>query len=244
MPYSLLVSYYYVSSYELTRYTRSYPALRGSWERAFSFVEEVMNMATTNPKEFVQKWIKGEISTMMKGLGLLIRTKRVIHNRYLTSAGQDIADRIHRVRNMNDKTNYGVYGEEMDMAIKAEKVSGAVSFLDNLTELSKELPEIESTIEKIKKIASSLLPDMERMIEKIGSEIKSKSDEKNKKEKSLIPIKNRLKPHERVIKRLKERALYKLNVLDSKDIELRTRFRDTIMECRKKIEDAGIYQAA
>ena len=216
LPYSLLVSYYHVSSYELARFTRSYPPLRASWDNAFRFIEQTCNLATERPKQFIRKWILNEITAMMKGLRRLLVEDSDVIGQYLSNAGRNVSDRIHRVRNMrmDEKTNYAVYGREMDMAIKAEKISGAVAFLENLAELSKELPEIEGSIAEIRMLAASLLPEMDLMTGTIESGIKVLREDQAAQEKALAPISTKIQYHEKIIKRLEERASKKNRICD------------------------------
>ena len=70
-----------------------------------------------------------------------------------------------RIRNMNneEKDCYGVFPEEMTLAICAEKVTGALDFLENLSQLSTLVPEINHYIKEIKEMAIAVIPKIDAM---------------------------------------------------------------------------------
>jgi len=209
LPYSFLVTYYYASQYELARYTRSYRAERDSWERAFLFVEETANLASKSPEEFVERWIRNEVEMMMKGLRIILRKPSEFIVKCQKSAGDSISERAHLVRNMEltESTHYAILKDEMELTIKAEKISGAVNFLDNLLKLSDEILEIKDTIKEIRTLAQSILPEIRSMLMKIEEHINQLEVEKKKKEDSLTAVQRQLAPHEKVIKRREDKAM-------------------------------------
>lgn len=209
LPYSLLVSYYYASQYDLARYTRSYRAERDSWERAFLFVEETANLASSSPNEFIQKWVLNEVAIMMKGLREILNSPSRFIRKCQQAAGIAIKERVHRVRNMElaESSQYAILTDEMDLAVKAEKISGAVNFLDNLSKLSEEILDIRDTIEEIRSLAKSILPEIQSMLMKIEEHISRLEVEKKKESDSLTAVQRQLAPHEKVIKRREEKEL-------------------------------------
>lgn len=208
LPYSFLVTYYYASQYELARYTRSYPANRDSWDRAFLFVEETANLASRSPAEFIEKWILNEVSMMMKGLREILNSPSRFIGKCQKAAGIPVSERVHRVRNMDltESRQYAILTDEMDIAVKAEKISGAVNFLDNLSKLSEEIIDIKDTIEEIRTLAQSLLPEMSSMLIRIDEHISQLEVEKKKNVDSLTAVQRQLTPHEKRIKRREENA--------------------------------------
>ena len=64
LPYSAIIHYYYANIFELRRYTRQYNLERESWNVAFDFVVESVNMAKNNPERFINYFIINEIMNM------------------------------------------------------------------------------------------------------------------------------------------------------------------------------------
>ena len=87
--------------------------------------------------------------------------------------------------NSEEESRFGAYPEEMSMVIKAEKITGALDFVENLTKLSSTLPGIGDSIDRIKEMSREILPDIRAAINKLVSEIGNLQEKKAKIEHSL-----------------------------------------------------------
>lgn len=207
LPYSYMVEYYYADRRDLLRYTRLYNVTHDSWSIAFSFVEETANLAANSAKEFVRTWILNEVHEMVYGLqGMLEAPDSYIHG-LLEKAGKLTECDYLSVRNMTwaEKSRFGAYPAEMSLAVRAEKVTGALDFLENLASLADTLPEIDASIEDIKAMAVSILPEVKTMVERLTKEVAMLHEKRAAKEEKLSIIKHFLEPHEKNIDALYEK---------------------------------------
>lgn len=206
LPYSYMVKYYYANSRDLLRYTRLYDVAHDSWNLAFSFVEKAANLASESAEEFVRHWILNEVEDMVHRLhGVLENPDDYIQD-ILNKTGEKADCDYFTVRNMysNEKRRYGVFPEEMTMAIRSEKLTGALDFLVNLSALSATLPEIEAYIAEIKEMAVAIIPELDEMVKKITVKVALQQEEKAHLEVKLADLKNKLEPHEIKVNELYE----------------------------------------
>jgi len=210
LPYSYLVKYYYANRRDLLRYTRLYDVAHDSWNLAFGFVEEVANKASESEEEFVRHWILNEIKDMVHRLHSIFENPVDYIQDMLNKEGEKANSDYFTVRNMDsiEKRRYGVCPEEMTMAIRAEKITGALGFLDNLSTLSTTLPEIEAYINEIKEMAVAIIPDLDEMVRKITATVAREQEEKANLEVELAAIKKSLAPYEKAIDALYENRSY------------------------------------
>jgi predicted nucleic acid-binding Zn-ribbon protein len=92
----------------------------------------------------------------------------------------------------------------MTMMVKAEKVTGALDFLENLTELSKTIPEIGDAIYSIKRMAQGIMPEIKGMVSALMNEVLFLQDKKSGVEMRLNDLKSLAAPHEKLIDELYE----------------------------------------
>ncbi len=204
LPYSVLVRYYYANMWDIIRYTRLYDLVHDSWNVAFAFVEDVANQAAASPSEFLEKWVLNEVKEMVRGLHAILENPSMTIREMVYKTGRVVENGYLLVRNMSydEKSTYGVYPEEMTMAVKAEKITGALQFLSNLTELSKLLPDIEGFIEEIKHLAVSLIPSLDHRISAINSKLQTLRHNKDVWETELANIEKELDAHEQQIEQI------------------------------------------
>lgn len=276
LPYSHLVRYYYANRRDLIRYTRLYDPTHENWNAAFAFVEQTANLAAQSAQEFVREWILNEVREMVSRLHVALETPRFYIQEMLNQGDGEPDSGFLTVRNMDDceKRRYGVYPEEMTMALQAEKITGALDFLENLAELSSILPEIEASVAEIQNMAVAIIPRLDGMVKEIDAKVRDLMELKAIKEAQLSGVRLEMEPHEKAIDglyesrgeerkswsrgsfeseyaeahpeyvRMKERAkrlddeVWKLG----NDIRMRTSFRDGLLECRKRVTDAGLLE--
>lgn len=207
LPYSAIVRYYNANIVELRRNTRQYSTERDSWNVAFDFVVESANMAKNNPKKFINEWIVNEISEMVSGLKNISERPHVEINRLIERKQNKVENGFgYSVRNIsNDEIeDYKVYTNEMNIAFKAEKVTGALSFLEKLSELAELLPTIYKSMDEIKLLNKTLIPELEESIPKIQDELDKESKQLEKLEPKLGILNEKIEPHKNAIRELQE----------------------------------------
>lgn len=248
LPYSAIIHYYHANIIELQRYTRQYNTDRESWNIAFDFVAESANMAQNSPSDFIKKFIVNEINEMLAGLKNIANNPNTEIKRFLDKENNKITNGFcYSVRNIRkeESTEYLVYPNEMDIAFKAEKITGALLFLDKLSELVEIFPNIQNAIDEIKSLNRKLIPELLEKISHISKLVKEHNNQVLKIEEVLTPIEEEIKTHEKVIEEL-------LQTCKSNDIEeeIKDRYksnnpnykiliekREEILERRRKLKD-------
>ena len=206
LPYSFVVKYYHAKMDDIIRYTRRYEVAHESWNLAFDFVERMANLAAEDPDAFVNETIVNEIREMVGGLRVMLEPTNSFMERYIAAIGTGCRKDYETVWNMDryDRNKYRVYPEEMGMAVKAEKITGSLDFLDNLKRLSETIPYVKDAIGEIIEMSAALLPQMEQMIARLDSEITHLEERLEEENGKLEKIQAELKPHEEKIDRIYE----------------------------------------
>ena len=207
LPYSALIHYYYANVLELRRYTRQYNTERDSWNIAFDFVVDSANMAKSDPGKFINIFIVNEINEMVSGLRNIANSPDTEIKRFIKNAKNErvLNGFCYRVRNIGyeEKGEYEVYQNEMNIAFKAEKITGALLFLEKLSELTKILPSIQNSIDEIKRLNNNLMPELEDRILKIRNSIDEQREQLKRHEVLLENINKQMETHTENIKKLK-----------------------------------------
>lgn len=200
LPYSAIVSYYHANVVDLIRYTRQYIPKRESWNDALDFVVKTANLAKSSPEEFIRTWIHNEITEMMAGLRNISRNPDAEIKRLMNSGRipNGLSLNVRCVLE-NERKDYEIYKNEMEVVFKADKISGALPFLDKLTALVPFFPIIQDYVEEIRLLNKKLVPCIEKQISAILMEIERQTTILNEQEKILNDL-------------LKDIAVYKVEI--------------------------------
>lgn len=174
---------------------------------AFDFVVETANMAKSNPKKFINEWIMNEITEMISGLKNMAKHPDEEIKKLIRQNGKKVANGFcYSVKNMRDDDikDYEVYTNEMNIAIKAEKITGALLFLEKLSEMAELFSTIYKSIDEIKRLNNALIPELEESILKIQNELDKEHKELEEPEHELEILNEQIKPYEDAIHKLKE----------------------------------------
>lgn len=221
LPYSFFVNYYYADKRDIARYTRKYNEDNISWDYAFNFVETVANRAKNDENDFVTVFIKNEVDEMMRGLRNIMANPKGYLDRMVLAKNKENSSRYLTIRNISSDEirDYEVYPHEMVMVFEAEKISGALEFIEGLTELEQIDGNISSVVEEIISMTEKLLPELENNIASVQSEI----DRLNKKEEELAAeiesLEKRMEPHVSAINATWEKRRTERNTYNRYDIE-------------------------
>ena len=120
LTYSDWIRYRYVNTYDIIRFTRRNQLTHSSWAETMYFTAELYNNSVSEPEAFVDKWIINECIEMVDGLDYLLNKNEdyeIINNCF------------------NKDTKFTLNGTEL-LIFKGEKITGALSFLEKINELS------------------------------------------------------------------------------------------------------------
>lgn len=199
LPYTAYIYYYNANIVEIKRHTRQYSTSdRESWNLALNFVVETANLAKNNSHEFIDKWILNEVKEMYDGL------VNYMHN--TDTELKKFIDRKPKLMNgfwnmttvlslEKDEVNYKVCRNEMVTVFKAEKITGALSFLGELKKLTPYFPQIQTYINGINEMNITLRSDVEKMIEKIQIDQDRITSELEIEEKNLLELNEKIHPY-------------------------------------------------
>lgn len=274
LPYSYITRYYFANIRDLKRYTRRYEATHDSWNTAFDFVAKTANFANASPRKFLEEWVLNEVKEMVHGLHAILEDPRFTVEDWINKAGKDTDCDYLTVRNMyaDEKKCFSVYPEEMTMAVQAEKITGALEFLENLSSLATHIPDIDDFISEIKRMAVCVIPRLDAMVRTLNSKLAELRKQKGNKEDICEELDTDLAQHREAIseqfearseerkewsrsdfeteytnthpeykvlserKQMLSREIYDLAC----EISQRDEFRRSLVECRGRVENAGL----
>ena len=245
LPYSAVVEYCYVKWADFIRYTRQYEVDRENWKQVFKFVIETANLAKTDPDQFIQKWIVNELTVMIDGLKELMENPNDVLKKYFKKRGEKIFIGYYtKVRNCSDDDiyEYEILPNEKSIAIKAEKIVGCLSLLDNLSKLNEILPKVKDYIEEIKRMNHNILPEIKACMNNIAKDYKALQQDLDQLSDELRIIDNILMKHKVQIRKLamnKDSFDEKLNDKTCVDAEYKREHPDYCkeLETKTKLED-------
>lgn len=173
LPYSHVVTYAIAKMEDLVRATRNYSAHRENWPIAMDFMIETSNLAKQNEDEFLRVWLKNEVDEMMRGLRKICGNPELIMRSYEKNAGK--ATPYLAVRNFTEDEvkHYKVCKEEMNVSLKATKMSGALMFLDNLQRIASVFGYVDDALCELKSLALSIIPEVSQLISALKIELKN-----------------------------------------------------------------------
>lgn len=129
-PYSAWIHYNFRNAYSILRYTRSYALKPENWGSAFEDCVKASNLALVDEDLFIETYIIKEAETMILFL------KKVLEND------------VFCLNEISRHVKSELYQEELIMAYKGEKITGALDFISHLNqfEISLDLQRISEQI--------------------------------------------------------------------------------------------------
>lgn len=200
LPYTAYIYYYNADVVEIMRHTRQYSTYdRDSWNLALNFVVEAANLAKDNPSEFINKWVINEIQEMYSGLVNYMNNPDTELEKFI-NRGHELKNGLWNMTSRRltlsvDAAEYKLYKNEMSTVFKAEKITGALSFLEKLKTLTPHFPQIQNYIDGINNLNNKLRPEIEEMMENIQADIDRITKELEAEEKYLIELKDKIRPY-------------------------------------------------
>jgi hypothetical protein len=167
LPYSDWISYANVNKTDIIRYTRKYYLKNSAWLETMDFTAKLYNYSITDPGTFINEYIINECQEMVEGLvDLLNRNEdlEVIHSYFIPNKKIELK------------------GIEV-LIYKGEKISGALTFIQKISELMRFSSKIDFLIKQIYSCNLSIYPELNLEVASLKSYLKHLQDELN----SILP---------------------------------------------------------
>ena len=146
LPYSQWIHYRKASVSEIIRYTRRYHLDNQEWMKTMAFTADVYNSAVSDPASFVEKNILNEVEEMVSGLEKI-----------------QSATSYRAEESFFNPSTIIITGDDM-IRFKGEKISGALSFLDQLQTLAPITNKVGSYIQRIMNCNFTVVGELEKAI--------------------------------------------------------------------------------
>lgn len=195
LPYSDLVNYYWSNMMDNLRCTRSYTTCRYNWPEVLKFVADICNWIEQDPVSFEKKWIIDEVEQMMDGLKD-IHGKIEEYYKRLEEAkkeedqkqkNNEIAQRIIRYRNINafEISQHKTYPHELLLTIQVDKLTAALSLLDDLLSLKNIHTPVVDYINTIVQYNMEIVPAIKTQCKELDFNILNQEKELKRVEKNI-----------------------------------------------------------
>lgn len=180
LPYSYLVHYYYANMKSLMACTRAYRPLRESWESSINFIADFVNQSIADPRKFVGEYVIKEVEEMMKGLRAIMDNPAEVQIRIKDSTSSEVRLSVIRPFNKDEFVMMESMSDELTTLFKAEKITGALLFIESLTQLQEFCGDMSALIGEILSMNKDVKPEIPPVLNSVRSMIEAfKREEKN-----------------------------------------------------------------
>lgn len=180
LPYSYLVHYYYANMKSLMACTRAYRPLRESWESSINFIADFVNQSKADPRKFVGEYVIKEVEEMMKGLRAIMDNPAEVQIRIKDSTSSEVRLSVIRPFNKDEFVMMESMADELTTLFKAEKITGALLFIESLTQLQEFCGDMPALIGEILSMNKDVKPEIPPVLNSVRSMIEAfKREEKN-----------------------------------------------------------------
>lgn len=180
LPYSYLVHYYYANMKSLMACTRAYRPLRESWEASIDFIADFVNQSIYDPRRFVSEYVIKEVEEMMKGLRAIMDNPAEVQSRIKDSCSSEIRLSVIRPFNKDEFVMMETMADELTTLFKAEKITGALLFVENLRQLQEICGDMSALIDEILSMNKEVKPEISPVLKSVRSTIETfKREEMN-----------------------------------------------------------------
>lgn len=191
LPYSYLVHYYYANMKSLMACTRAYRPLRESWEASIDFIADFVNQSIYDPRRFVSEYVIKEVEEMMKGLRAIMDNPAEVQSRIKDSCSSEIRLSVIRPFNKDEFVMMETMADELTTLFKAEKITGALLFVENLRQLQEICGDMSALIDEILSMNKEVKPEISPVLKSVRSTIETFKREKMNLERQIKFKENR-----------------------------------------------------
>lgn len=173
LPYSMFVKYYYADRRDIARYTRLYDTDRNSWDYAFDYVETVAGKAAEGDDLFAKEYVMNEVQEMLSRLKDILDDPKAYFDTRIMDKNHENESHYLTVHDMTwqEKNTYKAYPDEMIDVFQAEKIAGALEFLDKISALEPIYDQAAEAGDEIRSLAHRLIPQLERNMARIAADV-------------------------------------------------------------------------
>lgn len=197
LPYTLFVNYYYADCRDIARYTRLYDTNRNSWDYAFNFVETVAGKAAEGEESFAKEFVMNEVQELLSRLRAILNNPKAYFKTILKSKNNQNDSHYLTVHDMTDQENntYKVYPEEMIDVFQAEKIAGALEFVEKIAALEPIYNQAIKAADEIKGLAFKIIPQLEKNMARIAVDVERLQAKEDKLILQVEAIEREIEPH-------------------------------------------------
>lgn len=207
LPYSDIITYYWSNMMDNVRYTKDYEPNRSNWKYALPFIQDISNLIATDSDKFEKEWIIDNVEAMMAGLVTINDNIKEYYSKLEAARRKEELDRgegvseekIIRYRSIDDWVvkRYKIYEHETLLVVQVDKLSAALSLLEDLSTIRNiyspivgHMRTIVGYNEKVLPAINACLEDLERKLADLGVRLESalKQQESAKNEMQIIKI--------------------------------------------------------
>lgn len=200
LPYSYLVKYYNVGMADIIRCTRSYQPCRESWRASFDFISDFVNKSIADPEGFVESYLMNEVREMIQGLESIASNPTAFIERIGNRKADPYVINVQPMFNA-DRSRIQAYPEETPILFKVEKITGALDFLENLTEIAQEVQSIKPYIERLLELNMALYPEVQKAIFRIESKVAKQTLIKDDLDSKMAAVIEKIRPFDQEIQK-------------------------------------------
>lgn len=219
--YSEWVKYFYANKTDIIRYTQSYLTQDSSWGCCFDLILDIHNSLKDGNDSFVERWMNEEVRLLVEGLEDIANNKKS----------------VFLVKNTNQE--YVIDDKREFTRLKAEKLSGALDFIESIENLDKFDIKTQNYTDKIIEMNKAAYPEfiiekdlLEKACKKTNDELREAISLKEKKEKA---VKFKFRSHLTKIKSLYFRK-YKERM---DELEAMSELKSINLDYKRAIEEIG-----
>lgn len=171
LPFSMWVHYYNCDAFQILRYTRVYGIENSEWKSALEFGRDVYNSLLNDPSGFANKWLVGEVESMVDGLISIFNN----HSKVIAV-------------NESNGSRRQLQTKEEIVLYKGEKMSGALSFIDKIKSIETLNIPMGYYIETILDLNRRMVPELQEVIDDYNNNLEVMQAEYEKIIEEMAPI--------------------------------------------------------
>ena len=151
--------------------TRAYRPLRESWEASIDFIADFVNQSIADPKKIIGEYVIKEVEEMMKGLRTIMDSPAEVQSRIKDSTSSEIRLSVIRPFNRDEVVMMETMADELTTLFKAEKITGALLFVESLRQLQGVCGDMSALINEILSMNKGVKPEIPPVLNSVRSTI-------------------------------------------------------------------------
>lgn len=146
---------------------------------------------------FANEYVINEVQEMLSRLRSILDNPKAYFDKWIASKNRDNESHYLTVYNMNDQDNstYKAYPHEMIDVFQAEKISGALDFLERISALKPIYEQAYAAADEIKEMAHKLVPQIEKNMRRIASDVKRLQEDEDALSIEIEALDRDIEPH-------------------------------------------------